>query len=773
MKLWRTVACVATVLGTCSGAPSAELAPSSTSSTLEVGRSASLRELGKKSPWLRLQPGVHFSTDRVGGHIHAEQLRVAGTTGKGVGVGVIDSGLDVTHPDFRNPDGSTRVRWFIDYGLPVSGRYPQLEKVFAIANAGAACEVKEPAVCYGLIYSREDINFILKNAPDAAPDDSEGHGTHVTGIAAGNGSGGYFWGVAPEADLFIVRARTPNAEGARPNESHISAGARFIFDRATSLGMPVAINMSLSTLDSPADGNSELERDLMRLPSGGGKLLIAAAGNDGYAADGVRQSLMLTPGAVTRVPFDFFEGYKESAEALIIIYGERGKPLRVGVDSPDGRWVTAISEGSREATIDGITASVTWDRSLSGGLVPPGANEALVYVRGKMKNRRAYLRLEGEGKILIRMAANPADAVSFTYGSREASISLPASAANVIGVGCTVNRTVYRMLTGKTVPLPPRQVLDPAGALSTDQDVPVVDGQICTFSGAGPGVDGSMKPELVAPGGGVISARSAQASPTGRSIFNNAVGACEERGFDKRCMLADEGHGISSGTSMSSPVVTGVAALMLQRNVGLTQEQARYALMAGVHPWRARPLYNEQAGVGEVDAALAVEAVQRQFAFRAVTPVKARSWMALSSDYVDASGTRPVEAILELRGANGDLADIVQLDDIVPTVQINGVDAVNPPTARRLGPGVWSYRYTAPPGSGIATVTFGALYKGAPIVEPKKIPCASDWWSARYPTSAASACAVDHGRSPTAAMGWFAVFIGIGAALRRMRRRTE
>ncbi|MFO0666913.1 MAG: S8 family serine peptidase [Polyangiaceae bacterium] len=740
MKTSRNVAaCALLALGTCSGAPSDEMA--STESTWGSARAESLRELGGASPWARLRPGVHFSTDRVGGHIHAEQLRASGMTGKGVGVGVIDSGLDVTHPDFRNADGTTRVRWFIDYGLPVSGRYPALEKVFAIADADKACEVADPPVCYGLIYSEDDINLILKDFPTYAPDDTEGHGTHVTGIAAGNGAGGRFWGVAPEASLFIVRARTPNAEGARPNESHISAGARFIFDRALSLGMPVAINMSLSTLDSPADGNTLLERDLLRLPSGGGKLLIAAAGNDGYAGDGVRQSVFLAPGSTTRVPLDLYESYKSSGELLIVVYGERGKPLRVGVDSPEGRWVTAISEGSREASLDGLTASVTWDRSLSGGLVPPGANEALVYIRGTMtKERHAYIRLEGEGKVLMRLAANPADAAAFTYGTRESSITLPAAAPNVIGVGCTVNRTVYRSMSGTLVPLPPRQVLDPAGGLPSKVDAPVVDGQICTFSGAGPGVDGAMKPEIVAPGGGIIAARSVQATPTNRSIFNSAVGACAERGFEKQCMLADEGHGISSGTSMASPVVTGVAALMLQVNPGLTQAQARSALMAGVHPWRAKPLFNEQAGAGEVDAALALQAVSRQFLFRASAPAKARSWLALSSDYVDASGSRPTEAIIELRSANGDLADFLDLDDLVPTVEVNGESVANPPTAHRLGPGVWSYRYSAPRGTALASVTFGALYRGVPIVEPKSVPIATDWWSARYPTSTTSAC---------------------------------
>jgi subtilisin family serine protease len=100
--------------------------------------------------------------------------------GQGVLVGVADTGLDVSHADMRDPStGLSRVAWMIDYSLKPAGLYPDLEKKFGILDASG-----NPIA--GCVLRGTDIDLLLANGT-TAPGDENGHGTHVTSIAAGNG----------------------------------------------------------------------------------------------------------------------------------------------------------------------------------------------------------------------------------------------------------------------------------------------------------------------------------------------------------------------------------------------------------------------------------------------------------------------------------------------------------------------------------------------------------------------------------------------------------
>ncbi|MEJ7731499.1 MAG: S8 family serine peptidase [Polyangiaceae bacterium] len=97
-------------------------------------------------------------------------------------MGVIDTGLDVRHADFRNADGTTRVGFFLQVGVPPRGKANTPEGDLEIAGG---CTLDAQAPC--AVYSEADINEMLANDSDALPRDLVGHGTHVTSIAAGNG----------------------------------------------------------------------------------------------------------------------------------------------------------------------------------------------------------------------------------------------------------------------------------------------------------------------------------------------------------------------------------------------------------------------------------------------------------------------------------------------------------------------------------------------------------------------------------------------------------
>src|SRR5439155_15657008 len=110
-------------------------------------------------------------------------------------------------------------------------------------------------------------------------------GTHVTGIAAGNGrasglsgttystggaSAGTYIGMAPESDIVFVKTDFDLA--------HIVDGVSYVFQKATGLGEAAAVNLSLGVYEGPHDGTSTFEMMLDAL-TGPGKLISVAAGN--------------------------------------------------------------------------------------------------------------------------------------------------------------------------------------------------------------------------------------------------------------------------------------------------------------------------------------------------------------------------------------------------------------------------------------------------------------------------------------------------------------
>ena len=143
-------------------------------------------------------------------------------SGAGILTAVIDSGIDYSHPDFRNADGTTRIRAIWDQTIP-SG---------SVAAPGTQGEESGPGQENGYLYapagyylgtefSQEIINRALKQPTElkryaVCPSrDSSGHGTHVAGIAAGNGraSEGRYRGVAFASDLLIVKLGTQRTWG--------------------------------------------------------------------------------------------------------------------------------------------------------------------------------------------------------------------------------------------------------------------------------------------------------------------------------------------------------------------------------------------------------------------------------------------------------------------------------------------------------------------------------------------------------------------------------
>lgn len=149
-------------------------------------------------------------------------------TGKGILMGIVDSGVDVSHPDFRNADGSTRILRYWDQsgeGVPPKGYLSGVE------------------------YTNVEINtWLRKNVVGnggKVGQDTSGHGTAVLGIAAGNGSAsnGKYRGIAYESEIIAVKLGIPK-ENSFPRTTELIQGVDYLVRQAMELGRPMVINLS-------------------------------------------------------------------------------------------------------------------------------------------------------------------------------------------------------------------------------------------------------------------------------------------------------------------------------------------------------------------------------------------------------------------------------------------------------------------------------------------------------------------------------------------------
>lgn len=207
-----------------------------------------------------------------------------GLYGQGVLTAVIDSGIEYENADFRNEDGTTRIRALWDQSLaPGEGRIPPEGYVM------------------GAEYTAEQINEALNQSTlmdrrrIVPSEDISGHGTAVAGIAAGNGrnSGGRYAGAAPRSELLVVKLGNPRQEGF-PRTTELMQGIDYVIRKALELRMPVAVNISFGNTYGSHDGTSLLERFIDDLSNIWKSSICIGSGNE--AASAGHTSGVMTPG---------------------------------------------------------------------------------------------------------------------------------------------------------------------------------------------------------------------------------------------------------------------------------------------------------------------------------------------------------------------------------------------------------------------------------------------------------------------------------------------
>lgn len=232
---------------------------------------------------------LYFQTDvgRQVSCIDAVQTAPYNLSGRGVLVGIIDSGIDYANPDFRNEDGTTRIVSLWDQsvignppeGYTVGSEFTGEEINAALKRNSSGILQDERPNGLQEIDTAGFQNTVLSS-------DISGHGTAVAGIAAGNGRGSdgrVYRGTAPESELVIVKMGTPRPEGF-PRTTELMTGVDYVVRKALELRKPVAVNISFGNTYGSHDGTSLVERFLNDIADTWKNVICIGSGNEGTTA---------------------------------------------------------------------------------------------------------------------------------------------------------------------------------------------------------------------------------------------------------------------------------------------------------------------------------------------------------------------------------------------------------------------------------------------------------------------------------------------------------
>jgi subtilisin family serine protease len=453
-------------------------------------------------------------------------------SGKGVLVAVIDSGIDYTHPDFCDANGDTRIAALWDQSLAP-----------AFPSAGA-----EP---YPGLFTREQINAALHASTAAeryalCPSlDLSGHGTHVAGIAAGNGaaSDGLYRGVAYDASLVVVKLASP-LSGGFPGTTQLMRAAAFCLSESLRLKMPLAINLSFGNTYGSHSGTSLLETYLDFIAAQGRCSIAVGSGNEG-AGDG-HTGGRLTASQNEVVEFSVSD---YTASLSIQLWKSYEDELALSIQSPAPQDAILLSSAP------GISRYTAGQTELLVNCGEPSPYSIYQEIRIDLIPRNSYLDTG-----IWRVTLIPRSIRDGTWD-----MWMPASAARNPGT---------RFLTpsaATTLTIP-----STAGAVITVGAYDSATGQPAAFSGRGDTWGTRQpKPDIAAPGVGIIS--------------------CAPGG----------GYTARTGTSMATPFVTGSCACLMQWGIWdgndpfLYGEKLKAYLRKGARRLPAFPDYpNPQVGWG-------------------------------------------------------------------------------------------------------------------------------------------------------------------------------
>lgn len=507
-------------------------------------------------------------------------IRVPSLRGEGVIVGVVDGGIEYAHPNFYDPDDTSRFR---------------IRRVWSQREKGT------PPVGYdyGAEFTTKDDILKAEYAKD-----NETHGTHVAGIAAGSGCGTEFKGIASKAEMVVVPTTLVSDE--------VLDGVKYIHDYAAAVGKPCVVNLSIGTHLGPHDGTSAFDRalDEMKAP---GFIVVGAAGNEGdkplYLGHGFVPS---TEDSVFYTQLEY--EYPSYRVTYVDVWSRDSLPVAVEVsllNRLSGVFESTTGFYSTTEPMETVRTLQVGEGSIAVQMVPEknGFNDKyhmLMQVDARNLNvvgsYASYIvciavKSERPNKpVYVHMWANTGTFTQFQHpkvqsldGMRHHTIGeIGGTSKSILAVGSFNTRSVWTSVSGDK--------MDFEYMLPTDT--------LSYFSSHGPTADDRIKPDITAPGAYIVSSlNSHYGNPTSELITRIYK---DNRPYP---------FGVMMGTSMAAPAVTGIVALCLQvRSDWQIDSVLHYLSLTAVNdrytgPVRTNP--DNAWGRGKIDAlALLTEAMK-------------------------------------------------------------------------------------------------------------------------------------------------------------------
>ncbi len=485
-------------------------------------------------------------------------LREPFLDGSGVLVGIIDSGIDYTNENFRNEDGTSRIRYLWDQTLVES----------SVEDAGAPA-----GFALGIEFTKEQIDKTLREW-DSNPTgrllsmDVSGHGTAVAGIVAG--SSDVYEGVATGSELLVVKLGSPRAESF-PRTTELMRGLTYLVNKAQQMNAPIAINLSFGNTYGSHDGTSLVERFIDNIAEVGRTVICVGSGNEGAAAGHVQGNIqngtaregndasnrqfvsdsnfptafveLAVASYETTLNVQLWKNYVDTYRVILRSPGGEERVLPIG---SSGKEIIRMEQTDiliylGEPTPYAVTQEIYFDFIPTGQYITPGIwtffLEGLQIVTGQY-----YFYLPS--------AAVRNGSTRFFTPSPQITLTIPSTAQKVITVGAyDATYDAYADFSGRGYVYPEREL----GLLATD----------------------IIKPDIAAPGVDIVAP----------DTFG--------------------GYGQFTGTSFATPFVTGAAALLMQWGIVMGNDPYLYGekvkayLRNGARPLRGEAVYpNERVGFG-------------------------------------------------------------------------------------------------------------------------------------------------------------------------------
>lgn len=479
--------------------------------------------------------------------------------GNGVLVGIYDTGIDWKHPDFRGVTDQTKSRIYSIWDQTLT---PQ------------GTETSPTGFSTGVEYTKAQIEDELDGSPAnfVRENDTNGHGTHVAGTAAGNGAAfgdKRHKGFAPNADIVFVKG----GNGSFSTTNTINA-LTYFQNVATALNKPIVVNMSIGGQNTPHDGTQAHEVAVDNFTSSGlGRVVVISAGND-YGGN-IHKKVDINSNATGTYTFNVSGDTSAASIFSFRVWANDNSPVTAKLIAPDGQQY--VSNAGTTNTFD----------LLAGGLT------AKIYNHVSSDNNKRHVQViierptasttNSQGTYTLEVTNNGAQLISthgwlysegvattLVGGNNEYIVGSPGNATSAITVASYLGRAAYYSTGNYRTPAPQES--------------------ISSFSSQGPRVDGFQKPEITASGENVISAKSSNSAPSSTSVIGGTTYYLKNQ-----------------GTSMSAPGVAGAVALLLQANPSLTAAEVKSRLTLNARQDGATgSVPNARWGAGKLDIYKAV-----------------------------------------------------------------------------------------------------------------------------------------------------------------------